>query len=251
MYKRLIPSILLSEGRLVKGERYKDYRDAGSPATTGRAHNAQSADELVVCDVQASKTASEPDYKLLKTIAEECFMPLTIFGNISSIDRASKCMEVGSDKIGLTSAALDNPSLIEYLAKQYGSQAIVLGIDVIKTPSGEYKLYDHRTNAIYEDKEVLEWVSIAVQNGCGELRVMNVDREGSLSGLDTDLYDYINEQVNIPIILEGGAGTLKHIEDAYKHGVNAIALGAMLVFSDANLVKIRQHMRSNGVKLRP
>src|SRR6202023_1727852 len=129
MYQRLIPSILIHHGRLVKGKRYRDYRDAGAPATTARAHNYQGADELIVSDIDASKTNSEPDFATLKKVADECFMPLTIFGGINSPERAAKCMDVGADKIGLTTTAYDNPALIEILAHRYGAQAVVVGLD--------------------------------------------------------------------------------------------------------------------------
>ena len=248
-YQRLIPSILIHEGRLVKGQQYQDYRDAGGPATTARAHNAQGADELIVCDINASRLESEPDFETLKRVAEESFMPLTIFGGVNSERRAEQCMEVGADKIGLTTSAYDQPDLIESLAHQYGMQAIVLGLDVMKDESGAYKLFDHRNKSVL-DKGPVDWAVEAVDRGCGEIRIMAVHNEGMLCGFDFDLYDQIRKKVNVPLILEGGAGSLEHIEEAYTKGVDAVAVGAMLVFSDANLVKIKQHMRSRNLNIR-
>jgi cyclase len=251
MYKRLIPSILIRQGRLVKGRQYSDYRDAGAPATTARAHNYQGADELAVADIDASRTNSEPDFETLKTVAEACFMPLTIFGGINSLDRAARCMDVGADKIGLTTAAYDNPELISLLAHQYGAQAVVLGLDVTKDREGRYRLFDHRTKTILKgNHDPFEWAREAVDRGCGEVRLMAVANEGMMGGLDLDLYQQLSVLIKVPVILEGGAGSLEHIERAYKRGVAAVSVGSMLVFSDANLVKIKQHMRTRTIAIR-
>lgn len=249
MYKRLIPSILISDGRLVKGTRYRGFKDAGGPATTARAHNHQGADELVVCDITASRKECEPDYETIAKVAAESFMPLTVFGGINNLERAARMMEIGADKLGLTSTALDNPDLIQDLAYLYGTQAVVIGIDAVKDENG-YRLYNYRNDHIIRERDLMDWVQEVVDRGCGEIRIMAVDREGGLEGLDLDLYEQIAAKVNIPLILEGGAGSLEHIEQAYKAGVEAVAVGAMLVFSDANLVKIKQHMRTRGIDIR-
>lgn len=252
MYQRLIPSILIRNGRLVKGKQYGSYRDAGSPATTARAHNYQGADELIVADIDASRTQSEPDFATLKKVADECFMPLTIFGGINSPERATQCMDVGAEKIGLTTTAYDNPALIEILAHRYGSQAVVLGLDVIKDATGQWRLFDHRTGAVFHEKtNPFEWAKEAVERGCGEIRLMAVANEGMLGGLDCDLYRKLSDILNVPIILEGGCGSLEHFEQGYGMGVGAISVGAMLIFSDANLVKIKQHMRTRNINIRP
>ena len=251
MYKRLIPSILIHQGRLVKGKQYGGYRDAGATATTARAHNYQSADELIVADIDASRTQSEPDFDTLKKVADECFMPLTIFGGINAPERAARCMEVGADKIGLTTAAYDNPGLIDVLARQYGAQAVVLGLDVMKDRTGEYRLFDHRHKTFLQDKDPFAWAREAVERGCGEVRIMAVANEGMLCGFDLGLYRKLSGLINVPIILERGGGSLDHLEQAYGAGAGAVSVGAMLVFSDANLVKIKQHMRTREINVRP
>lgn len=249
MYKRLIPSILVHKERLIKGTQYKDYRDAGSAATTARAHNAQGADELIVCDIDASKNNTEPDFSTLHKIAQECFMPLCFFGGINSEERAHKAMNIGADKIGMTSTAYDHPSLITSLAHQYGSQAVVIGIDVI-AEGNSYRLYDHREDSIRHDHNPLDWAKQCVDLGAGEIRLMHVDREGTAQGLDLNLYKTFKQELNVPILLEGGAESLTHVQNAYEHGVDGVCLGAMLVFSDSNLVKIQQRMRSLNLNIR-
>ncbi|MCC6597444.1 MAG: imidazole glycerol phosphate synthase subunit HisF [Alphaproteobacteria bacterium] len=251
MYQRLIPSILIQNGRLVKGTRYAGYKDAGAPATTARAHNAQGADELVVCDIEASKQGAEPDFETLKKIADECYMPLTFFGAINSEERGLHAMATGADKIGLTSVAYDQPDLIGVLAHRYGVQAVVVGLDILKDAQGEYHLFDHRSGQTLNTHDPFDWAREVVDRGAGELRIMSVDREGTLSGFDLDLYERMRILVDVPLLIEGGAGSLTDIEKAYKAGVNGVCLGAMLVFSDANLVKIKQHMRSQNLNIRP
>lgn len=264
MYKRLIPSILIQQGRLVKGQKYQDYRDAGAAATTARAHNHQGADELMVCDIEASRNQKEPDYATLKSLADECYMPLTIMGGINSIERAEKCMDIGADKIGLTTTAYDNPNLISKLAMKYGAQAVVLGLDVIKSDAGQFSLFDHRTKNILgypssaslapppanDIEDPLLWAQKAQDLGAGEIRLMMVDQEGMQTGMDLTFFHDLKKKVDIPIIMEGGLGSLDHIEAVYQDGVDAIGVGSMLVFSDANLVKIKQHMRTKNISIR-
>ena len=142
MYQRLIPSILISNERLVKGVSFKDFKDAGKPSTTARAHNHQGADEIIVSDIDSSANQKPPNFKVLKEISKEVFMPLTFFGGINDQKLARKCMDLGADKIGLNSTAIENPKLIRTLSRQFGSQSIIIGIDMIKIDN-EYFVYNH------------------------------------------------------------------------------------------------------------
>ncbi len=251
MYQRIIPSLLIKGNRLVKGTRFGSFRDAGNPRTTARAYNNQSADELLVLDISASKKQRMPDIEQIRSIADECFVPLTVGGGIRSVDDALACLDSGADKVCLNTAAIDNPTLIQKLAHKLGSQAIVVSIDLVKKADGKYGLYDHRKKAIIEDKDPLLWVTRCVEQGAGEIRLMNVEREGTLRGFDLEAYRSIREMVDIPIVVEGGAGELTDLEAAINLGVNGVGIGAMLVFSDANLVKIRQYLLSRSANVRP
>ncbi len=249
MYQRLIPSILIQGNRLVKGKFFDNHKDAGSPRTTARAHNHQGADELLVSDIKASKFNIPPNFEILKEIAKEVFMPLTFFGGISSVQLARKCMDIGADKIGLNTTAIDNPNLINSLARQFGSQAVVLGLDIIKIDNN-YFVYDHRSKKAIQDLEPLIWAKQAIDLGCGEIRIMSVDKEGSQNGFDFNIFNKMRKIANIPIILEGGAGGLDDLEEAYDNGVNGIALGSQLVFSDSNLIKIKKHLKTKNKNIR-
>jgi cyclase len=247
--KRIIPSLLLRGGRLVKGVSYADHRDAGRPDTTARAHNAQGADELLLIDIDASREAREPDLASVAAVAQACYMPLTVGGNIRSVEVAQHCMHAGADKICVTTTALDDPRLIGRLARVFGAQAIVIGIDVV-THAGKRRLYDHRTGRTVEGLDWSEWLRRAVGEGAGEVRLMAVDREGTRSGLDMVLWEDASRQVDVPIIIEGGAGSLDQVADAMRAGADAVALGTMLVFSDNNIFKVKSFLKNAGLEMR-
>ena len=245
--RRLIPSLLLKEGRLVKGTCFRDYRDAGNPKTTARAHNAQGADELVLLDIEAARQGRGPDVRTIRTVAAECFMPLTVGGGIRTLADARDCMDAGADKLSVTSGALDDPDLITRLARVYGAQAVQLGIDIIDD-GGTPKLYDHRHEKSLPDP--MDWIRRGVALGAGEIRLTAVHREGTRTGMDLDLLARVRALVNVPVILEGGAGDLDHLDAAMAAGADGVALGTMLVFSDNNLVKIKRFLAAEGHHMR-
>lgn len=249
MLKRIIPSLLLRGGRLVKGSAFADHRDAGSPSTTARVHDAQGADELILLDIDASRERREPDFTSFAAVARACFMPLTVGGGIRSAEIAHRCLASGADKLCLTSTAVDEPALIAALARIFGSQAIVLGIDVVRTEAGRF-LYDHRTGRPLEKPAWDDWLRRGVGEGAGEVRLLAVDREGRRTGLDTDLLAEASTRVDVPIILEGGAGTLAHVAAALRDGAEAVALGTMLVFSDNNIHKVKSFLHNAGLGMR-
>ncbi len=246
---RLIPSLLLMNGRLVKGIRYHGHRDAGNPVTTVRAHNAQGADELLLIDIHASCTGAEPDADTIRKVSRECSVPLTVGGGIKSAAIAKVCMDNGADKVLITSSTYDRPELINELVDVYGNQAVVLGLDIVETDDG-WKLYDHRCNAPINAESWLAWTKASVARGAGEIRLMAVSREGMRNGLDLDLYRALAREVRVPIILEGGSGTLEHLDEAMKAGCTSIAVGTMLVFSDNNLVKVKRYLANAGHRMR-
>ena len=247
--KRLIPTLLLREGRLVKGVGYRNHRDAGRPETTARAHDAQSADEIVILDIDASRNGRPPDFEALRLVAAECYMPVTMGGGIRSRDDACRAMDAGADKITITTTALDNPSLIDDLARLLGAQAVVLGVDVWRSGS-EHLIYDFRTDRTRRDGDPMSWIGEAVDRGAGEIRLMSAEREGKRCGMDLELIAGVKKRFKVPIVAEGGAGTLEHLAEGLEAGADGVCVGTMLVFSDNNLVKIRRFLNSRGCELR-
>lgn len=249
MLQRLIPSILINDERLCKGIKFKNFKDAGSPASTARAHNHQGADELIVSDINASKKNNRPNFDILSKISKEVFMPLTFFGGISTISLARKCMDIGTDKIGLNTQAIENPKLIRDISRQFGSQAVVIGVDILKK-NNSYYVFDHRNSSIFNNLNPFDWIKKAVRMGAGEIRVMSVANEGTLNGYDYELYFKVRSLVNVPIILEGGCGSLNDISKAFDFGIDGVALGSLLVFADNNLIKIKKHLITNNKNVR-
>ena len=249
MLKRIIPSLLLRGGRLVKGVAYADHRDAGRPDTTARAHNAQGADELLLLDIDAAREQRGPDLTSVAAVARACYMPLTVGGGVRSLETAQQCLHAGADKVCLTTTALEDPALVGRLARVLGSQAIMVGLDVVSATGGRH-LYDHRTHRALDVPAWTEWLRRAVGEGAGEVRLMAVDREGGRGGLDMALLEEASAAVDVPIILEGGAGSLDQLAAAMRGGAAAIALGTMLVFSDNNIFKVKSFLKNAGLDVR-
>lgn len=247
---RIIPSLLLRGGRLVKGTAYGAHRDAGAPASTARAHNAQGADELIVLDIDAGREGRGPDLAALSAVGNEIQIPMTAGGAIADLESARAVMAAGADKICVTTTALDRPELLTELAEHFGRQAVVLGVDVAGE-GGNAQLFDHRRGGAARDGDWLAWMVEGVGRGAGEVRLMAVAREGSRRGFDLGLFARARAAVNVPIILEGGAGRLDHLEQAMAQGADSLALGTMLVFSDNNLVKLKRVLAQAGHPMRP
>ena len=204
---------------------------------------------MLLLDIDAWRKDSGPDLETIRQVAAECLMPLTVGGSIRTLEIAHACMESGADKLCLTTAALDNPELLTQLAHTYGSQAVVLGVDIAGAESA-YRLYDHRSDTSLERRNPLDWIHEGVERGAGELRIASVDREGTRDGIDVSLLQEVLDRVRIPVVIEGGAGTLDHVVEAFNAGADGVALGTMLVFSDNNLVKIKRYLSQRGQMMR-
>lgn len=245
---RVIPSLLLRKGRLVKGVRFAEHRDAGNPATTARAHNAQGADELILLDIDATRENRGPDVAAISAVAAECFMPLAAGGGIRSVADAKAVFEAGADKIVVNTTALDNPALIGQIAHVYGAQAVVLAVDVA-SDGNTAKVYDHRAGRPAAlDAEA--WIRDGIARGAGEIRLCSVDREGTRTGLDLDLLLRVRSNLHVPVVIEGGAGSLDDVAAAMRCGADGVALGTLLVFSDNNIVKVRRFLAKGGHNVR-
>jgi len=247
--QRLIPSLLLSRGRLVKGVRFAEHRDAGSAKTTARAHNAQGADEILLVDIDAAREGTQIDIETVRQVAAECAIPVTVGGGLRSTTDVQAIMRAGADKVCLTTAPLDRADVIGEIAEIYGNQAVVAGIDTVETGDG-WALYDHRSRTVREGVDVFDWARELVDRGAGEIRIMAVGREGTRGGYDLPLFERMSAAVTVPIVLEGGAGTLEHIDAAFAAGADGVAVGALLVFADNNLVKIKRYLQTRRRNIR-
>lgn len=227
---RVIPCLLLKNESLVKTVKFKQYNYIGDPVNTVRIFNELEVDELIFLDIFASKENRDINFRMLKDIADECFMPLSYGGNIKSLDDAKRVLEIGFEKVVVNSNAFGNLGLLEDIAGYFGSQSIVASMDVKKTLFGKQKIYSHHGLRL-QNVDVVDWAKQLENAGAGELMVTSIDRDGGWMGYDTELIKKITDTVHIPVIANGGCGTIEHILDAVQNAkASACGVGSMVVY---------------------
>ena len=227
--KRIIPCLLLQNQSLVKTTRFKKPRYIGDAINTVRIFNELEVDELIFLDITATTSALEPNYELLKDIASECFMPLAYGGGISTVKQAKKIIEIGYEKITINSSSYRNKQLIAEVADELGNQCVVAAIDVNKNIFGNYLSYSN-SGKQKEKQDPFEWAKELESIGAGEIMITSINQEGTWNGFDLDLISRIKEQVNLPVIANGGAGSIDDIDKLFKLDINAVAIGSMCVY---------------------
>lgn len=213
VYKRIIPCLDIKDGRTVKGINFVDIRDAGNPVELAKLYAEQGADELVLLDISATHEGRATFIPTVQEVAAQVNIPFTVGGGISSVEQAYALLRAGADKISVNSSAVKRPELINELAAAFGSQCVVLAIDVRK--EGEsWDVFTHggRTNA---EIDAIEWVKEGIERGAGELLITSMDGDGTKNGFDLPFYKAIESFVNVPIIASGGAGKVVHFEDLF------------------------------------
>lgn len=226
---RVIPALLLRDGGLVKTRRFKDAKYVGDPINAIRIFNDKEVDELMVLDIVASKRGQEPDYAMIELFAGECFMPLCYGGGVRSVEQAARIFDLGVEKICLQSAALDDMTLISRIAERFGSQSVVVSVDVKRNWLKRPALYESRSGKVHK----LAWLDFAMQAvaaGAGEVLINSVDRDGEMQGMDLELIREASTALSVPLIALGGVGSLQDIKAAVNAGASAVAAGAFFVF---------------------
>jgi len=227
---RVIPCLLLRNESLVKTVQFGKFTYIGDPCNTVRIFNELEVDELMFLDITASSEKRAPNIKVLSDIANECFMPLSYGGGVKSLEMAKRIFEIGVEKIVLNTHAIENPELITEIANIYGSQSVVVSIDVKKNIFGNYTI---RSNAGKRSQYLglVEWAKRVELLGAGEILLTSIDREGTWAGYDNVLTRIIADSVIIPVVANGGAGTVSHLQEAVAiGGASAVALGSMVTF---------------------
>lgn len=232
---RIIPCLQLIDESLVKTVKFGKHGYIGDPINTVRIFNELEVDELCFLDIRATVENREPNYRILHEIADECFMPLSYGGAVRDASTAAKILSIGFEKIVINSAATENPDLITQVAEKSGAQSVVGSIDVKKNLWGKYHVYSHdgtkKTNL-----HPVEWAIKLQQLGAGELLITSMDRDGTWSGFEIDIIKEISSNVSIPVIANGGAGTIEHIGKIVKEAaVSAVAVGSMVVYQAKDL----------------
>lgn len=227
---RVIPLLLLYNGNLVKTIKFGKFSYIGDPINSVRIFNELEVDELIFLDITASSEKKDPNFNLLHEIANECFMPLSYGGGITSLEQAKKIFDIGFEKISINTSSIENPDLITKIANQYGSQAIIVSLDVKKNLFGKktIRTFGGKKNT---KKNPIDWAIEVENRGAGEILLTSIDNEGTWKGFDIDMIKKITSNVSIPVIAHGGAGNIEHITDAVKNArASAVALGSMVVF---------------------
>lgn len=228
---RIIPTLLIHDGGLVKTVGFRDPKYVGDPLNAVRIFNEKESDELSVFDIDASVTGKEPNFHLIAELASECRMPLCYGGGVKSVAHAKRIISLGVEKVALSSAALSDPELISEIAREIGSQSVVVVLDVRKRTQGDdYEIYTH--NGARKTKMCLaEGIALAQGRGAGEIVVNSIDRDGRMSGYDLVLARRARELCSTPVTLLGGAGTLEDISELIKAcGIVGAAAGSLFVF---------------------
>jgi len=251
--KRIIPCLDIRDGRVVKGVHFVNLRDAGDPVEQARLYDAAGADELVFLDISATPEGRKTAVEMVSRVADEVFMPLAVGGGISSLEDMRRLLLAGADKVGVNSAAVRDVTLLSRGADAFGSQCIVLAIDARRrnifdsTHGWEVYINGGRTPT---GLDPVKWAIEGVKKGAGELLVTSMDRDGTLSGYDLELYRAITAEVNVPLIASGGAGTKQHFADVLQNGADA-ALGASL-FHDGvlQIQDLKAYLSERGIPVR-
>lgn len=248
--KRIIPCLDVKDGRVVKGINFVNLIDAGDPVMCGKAYDDAGADELVFLDITASSDRRNIVADMVRRVAETVFIPFTVGGGIRTVDDFRAILREGADKISVNSAAIDDPQLISNAADKFGSQCVVLAIDARRREGGGWTVYKNG-GRLDMGIDAVEWAINGEKMGAGEILLTSMDADGTKSGYDIELTKTIAENVSIPVIASGGAGTKEDFEEALTEGKADAALAASLFhFKELEIKDLKQYLREKGISVR-
>ena len=255
--KRIIPCLDVRDGRVVKGTRFVDLRDAGDPVELAGFYNSEGADEIVFLDITASVEGRRAILDVVSRTAEVVFIPLTVGGGIDSPEFMQELLHSGADKVSLNTAALRNPDLIKAGAERFGSQCIVVAIDARRVnQAGQNKnmmweVYSHGGRQPTA-RSTVDWAKEVEHLGAGEILLTSMDADGTLDGYDNDLLSAVTASVSIPVIASGGAGNLEHLFEALTVGkAHAVLAASILHFETYSIANIKSYLSAKGLPVRP
>lgn len=249
--KRIIPCLDVKNGRVVKGINFVNLKDAGDPVAVGAAYDKAGADELVFLDITASSDARNIVIDMVRKVAETVFIPFTVGGGIRTVDDFKMILREGADKVSVNSAAIDNPRLISDAADKFGSQCVVVAIDARRREDGSgWNIFKHG-GRIDTGIDAVEWAMQADRLGAGEILLTSMDCDGTKAGYDVALTRMISENVSVPVIASGGAGTKEHFYDALTEGKADAALAASLFhYKELEIMDLKQYLSGRGLSIR-
>ncbi|HIK76121.1 MAG TPA: imidazole glycerol phosphate synthase subunit HisF [Alcanivorax sp.] len=252
--KRIIPCLDVDDGRVVKGVKFVDIRDAGDPVEVARRYNEAGADEITFLDITASHEGRDTTLDMVERMASQVFIPLTVGGGVRTIQDIRNLLNAGADKVGINSAAVKNPEFVREAAERFGSQCIVVAIDAKKV-SGEseanrWEIFTHGgRNPTGID--AVEWARRMTDYGAGEILLTSMDRDGTKNGFDIALTRAISDAVPVPVIASGGVGNLQHLVDGViQGGADAVLAASIFHFGEYSIAEAKQYMHSAGIEMR-
>jgi cyclase len=248
-YKRVIPCMDVDAGRVVKGTRFIDIRDAGDPVELAAHYDAEGADELVFLDITATSDKRSTVVELARRAADDVFVPFTIGGGVREVADAHAVLDAGADKVSVNSAAVARPALLDELARVFGTQCVVLAIDAKRGEDGwEVFAAGGRTPT---GVDAVTWAREGVERGAGEILLTSMDRDGTKDGYDTALLRAVSGAVDVPVIASGGAGEPEHLVEGFEAGADAALCASIFHYGRYRIGEVKDHLAAAGVPVRP
>jgi cyclase len=251
--RRVIPCFDVADGRVVKGVRFRDLRDAGDPVELDRLYNEEGADELVFLDIKASPDRRDTAVAMVRSIADEIFIPFTVGGGIRSAEDVRRMLESGADKVAINTAAVENPQLVEEAAHRFGSQCIVVAIDAKRSEDGRFQVhtYGGAGGGRPVELDAVEWAARCAELGAGEILITGMDYDGTQDGYDIELTRAVSEAVPVPVIASGGAGKPEHLRDAIVEGkADAVLAASIFHFGTYRIREVKEYLAAQGIPVR-
>lgn len=247
--KRIIPCLDIKDGQTVKGTNFVNLRQAGDPVELGKAYSSQGADELVYLDITASHEGRKTFTELVQRVAAEISIPFTVGGGINELADVDRLLHAGADKVSINSAALRRPELIDEIAAHFGSQVCVVAIDAKETPEGWFCFLNG--GRIQTERNLFDWAREACARGAGEILFTSMNHDGVKNGYANEALARLSEELTIPVIASGGAGTMVHFRDAFTLGESDAALAASVFhFGEIKIPELKAYLKAEGIEVR-
>ncbi|MBN2753891.1 MAG: imidazole glycerol phosphate synthase subunit HisF [Candidatus Goldbacteria bacterium] len=248
--KRIIPCLDVNKGRVVKGVKFLNLKDAGDPVEAAVRYNKAGADELVFLDITASHEVRKTIIDVVRKTAEKIYIPFTVGGGIREVSDMELILKNGADKVSVNTAAVINPALIEKGARKFGRQCIVLAVDAKRKSKGKWEVYTHGGRTA-TGIDALKWIKQAVKLGAGEILLTSMDADGTKAGYDIPLNLAVSEAVEVPVIASGGAGGPEHMLEVLKKGkADAVLAASIFHYKEYTVKSVKQYLRANGIAVR-
>ena len=248
--KRIIPCLDVHAGRVVKGVKFVELRDAGDPVEIARTYDAAGADEITFLDITASSDARNTIVDVIERVADQVFIPLTVGGGVRAVEDVRKLLNAGADKVSINTSAVEDPDLVSRAAARFGSQAIVVAIDARGAGPGKWEVYTHGGRKA-RGLDVVEWAREMARRGAGEILLTSMDRDGTRSGFDLELTRAVSEAVTVPVIASGGVGSLEHLALGIEEGrADAVLAASVFHFGEITILAAKRFLAARGIEMR-